>query len=128
GLYTRVLSVALAACAYCVSNYRASIESDPMKTLFDDPKANAALKKVFGWDLPERGYAVPPPNAFLKVDPKKVSALFDKVYVKPGDKVGSATGQDVYDVFFKDAVARFAREVALINATLPKPALTKQLK
>jgi len=111
-----------------VSNDHAAIEADPMKTLFDDPKADAAFKKVFGWELPERGDYVPPPNVFLKFDPKKVSALFDKVYVKPGDKVGSATGQDVYDVFFKDAVARFAREVALINATLPKPALTKQLK
>ena len=128
GLDTWVLSEALAAGAYWVSNDRAAIESDPMKTLFDDPKANPAFKKVFGWDLPERGDDVPPPNVFLKFDPKKVSALFDKVYVKPGDKVGSATGQDVYDVFFKDAVARFAREVALINQSLPKAALTKQLK
>jgi hypothetical protein len=128
GMDTWVLSEALAAGAYWVSNDRAAIEADPMKTLFDDPKANAAFTKVFGWELPERGDYVPPPNVFLKFDPKKVSALFDRIYVKPSDKVGSATGQDVYDVFFKDAVARFAREVALINAGLPKPALAKQLK
>ena len=128
GLDTWVLSEALAAGAYWVSNDHAAIEADPNTTLFDDPKAGAAFKKVFGWELPERGDDVPPHNVFLKFDPKKVSALFDKVYVKPTDKVGSATGQDVYDVFFKDAVARFAREVAFIKDNLPKAQLTKQLK
>jgi hypothetical protein len=128
GLDTWVLSEALAAGAYWVSNDHAAIEAEPNTTMFDDPKTNAAFKKLFGWELPERGDDVPPRNVFLKFDPKKVSALFDKIYVKPTDKVGSATGQDVYDVFFKDAVARFAREVALINAAIPKPALTKQLK
>ena len=92
GLDTWVLSEALAAGAYWVSNDRAAIEAAPMTTLFDDPKANAAFKKVFGWELPQRGDDVPPPNVFLKFDPKKVSALFDRIYVKPADKVGSATG------------------------------------
>jgi hypothetical protein len=128
GLDTWVLSEALAAGAYWVSNDHAAIEAEPMTTLFDDPKAGAAFKKVFGWELPERGDDVPPRNVFLKFDPKKVSALFDKIYVKPADKVGSATGQDVYDVFFKDAVARFAREVAFIKDNLTKAQLAKQLK
>jgi hypothetical protein len=34
----------------------------------------------------------------------------------------------VYDVLFKDAVTRFAREVALIKSALSKAQLAKQLK
>jgi hypothetical protein len=128
GLDTWVLSEALAAGAYWVSNDHAAIEAEPMTTMFDDTKANAAFKKLFGWPLPERGDYVPPANVFLKFDAKKVSALFDKIYVKPADKVGSATGQDVYDIFFKPAVTRFAREVALIKETLPKAPMTQHLK
>ena len=52
GLDTWVLSEALAAGAYWVSNDHAAIEADPNTTLFDDPKAGAAFKKVFGWELP----------------------------------------------------------------------------
>jgi len=128
GLDTWVLSEALAAGAYWVSNDHARIESEPMATMFDDSKSSAAFKKVVGWELPERGDSIPPPNVFLKFDPKKISALFDKIYVKPSDKVGSATGQDVYDIFFKEAVGRFAREVALVQDSLPKARMTKQLK
>lgn len=128
GLDTWVVSEAIAAGAYWVSNDHAAIEAEPMTTMFDDAKTNAAFKKVFGWELPERGDYVPPPNVFLKFDGKKISALFDKIYVKPTDKVGSATGQDVYDIFLKEAVTRFAREVALVKDSLPKAQLAKQLK
>jgi hypothetical protein len=65
---------------------------------------------------------------FLKYNARKLSALFDRIYVKPGDTVGGATGQMVYDVFFKDAVARFAREVALIKRNVPSAQLGKLLK
>ena len=56
-----------------------------MKTLFDEQKPRAAFKKTFGWELPERGDDVPPHNVFLKFDAKKLSALFDRIYVKPTD-------------------------------------------
>ena len=128
GLDTWVLSESLAAGSYWSLNDHAAIEADPNTTLFDDAKAAAAFKKAFGWELPPRGDYVPPPNVFLKFEPKKVTALFDSIYVKPTDKIGGATGQDVYDVLFRDAVTRFAREVAFIKASLPKAQLAKQLK
>jgi hypothetical protein len=128
GLDTWVLSESLAAGSYWSLNDHAAIEADPNTTLFDDAKAQAAFKKAFGWELPARGDDVPPPNVFLAFNPKKVTALLDTIYVKPTDKIGSATGQDVYDVLFKDAVTRFAREVAFIKASLPKAQLAKQLK
>jgi hypothetical protein len=128
GLDTWVLSESLAAGAYWSLNDHKAIEADPNTTLFDDQKSAAAFKSAFGWELPERGDYVPPPNAFLKFDPKKMSALFDRIYVKPTDKIGDAIAQDVYDVFFKTAVTRFAREVALVKATLDKAKLAKQLK
>jgi hypothetical protein len=128
GLDTWVLSESLAAGSYWSLNDHAAIEADPNTTLFDDTKTQAAFKKAFGWELPERGDYVPPPNVFLKFEPKKVTTLFDRIYVKPTDKIGSATAQDAYDVLFKDAVTRFAREVAFIKASLPKAQLAKQLK
>jgi len=128
GLDTWVLQEAVAAGAYYATNDRKAIEADPNTTLFDDAKSSAAFKKVFGWELPERGDYVPPPNAFLKFDAKRVSALFDRIYVKPTDKMGGATAQEAYDVLLKDAVTRFAREVALIKESLPKAQLAKQLK
>ena len=97
-------------------------------TLFDEQKPRAAFKQTFGWELPERGDDVPAHNVFLKFDAKKLSALFDRIYVKPTDKIGGATAQEAYDVLFKGAVTRFAREVALVKAALPKAQLAKQLK
>jgi hypothetical protein len=128
GLDTWVLQEALAAGAFYATTDRQAIEAAPMTTMFDDAKSSAAFKNVFGWELPERGDYVPPPNVFLKFDAKKVSALFDRVYIKPTDKVGPATAQEAYDVLLKDAVTRFAREVAFIKDKLPKPQLAKQLK
>jgi hypothetical protein len=128
GLDTWVLSESLGAGAYWVQNDRQAIEADPNKTLFDNAKTQAAFKQAFGWELPERGDDVPAHNVFLKFDAKKVSVLFDRIYVKPADKIGDATAQEVYDVLFKGAVARFAREVALIKGVLSKAQLAKQLK
>lgn len=128
GLDTWVLQEALAAGAFYATTDRQVIEADPNTTMFDDAKSSAAFKKVFGWELPERGDYVPPPNVFLKFDAKKVSALFDRIYVKPTDKMGGATAQEAYDVLLKDAVTRFAREVVLIKESLPKAQLAKQLK
>ena len=128
GLDTWVLSESLGAGAYWSLNDHQAIEADPMKTLFDDAKSAAAFKSAFGWELPERGDYVPPPNVFLKFDAKKVSALVDRIYVKPTDKIGDATAQEAYDVFFKTAVTRFAREVALVKTALNKAQLGKQLK
>src|SRR5262245_39365883 len=99
-----------------------------MATLFDDAKGHAAFKKLFGWELPERGDYVPPANVFLKFDARKLSALFDRIYVKPTEKIGVVTGQEVYDVLLKDFVTRLAREVALIKSSIPKPQLGKLLK
>ena len=42
--------------------------------------------------------------------------------------MGGTTGQEVYDVFFKNAVTRFAREVALIKSNVPNAQLAKLLK
>src|SRR5262249_51811903 len=89
---------------------------------------NDAFKTTFGWALPERGDYVPPPDVFIKLDGKKLAAMFDRIYVKPGDKIAQSTGQEVYDVFFKETVTRFAREVALIKGALPKTQLAKQAK
>ena len=128
GLDTWVLSEALGAGAYWTSNDHKMIEADPMKTLFDEQKPRAAFKQTFGWELPERGDDVPAHNVFLKFDAKKLSALFDRIYVKPTDKIGAATAQEAYDVLFKGAVTRFAREVALIKGALSKAQLARQLK
>jgi hypothetical protein len=128
GLDTWVLQESLAAGAYWGQNDHAAIEADPNTTLFDDEKIHVAFKKAFGWALPERGDYVPPPNVFLRFDGKKLSALFDRIYVKPTDKIAESTGQEVYDVFFKETITRFAREVALIKGGLPKAELTKQAK
>lgn len=128
GMDTWVLSEALAAGAMWNDTDHKVIEADPMKTMFDDAKPRAAFKKTFGWELPERGDDVPAPNVFLKYNAKKLSALFDRIYFKPTDTVGGTSGQEVYDVFFKDAVARFAREVALIKSNVPNAQLAKLLK
>jgi hypothetical protein len=128
GMDTWVLSDGLSAGAYWVQNDHQAIEADPNKTLFDPAKTHAAFKQTFGWELPERGDDLPPHNVFVKFDPKKISTLFDRIYVKPTDKLGDTTGQAVYDVLFKDAVTRFAREVALIKGALSKAQLAKQLK
>jgi len=128
GLDTWVLSEALGAGAYWTSNDHKMIEADPNTTLFDEQKPRAAFKQTFGWELPERGDDVPAHNVFLKFDAKKLSALFDRIYVKPTDKIGGATAQEAYDVLFKGAVTRFAREVALIKGALSKAQLAKQLK
>src|SRR6188508_901245 len=128
GLDTWVLSESLAAGAYWSLNDHKLIEADPNTTLFDDTKSAAAFKNAFGWALPERGDYVPPANVFLRFDAKKVAALFDRIYVKPTDKLGDATAQEAYDVFFKTAVTRFAREVALVKASLNKAQLGTQLK
>jgi hypothetical protein len=128
GLDTWVLSEAVGAGALWSQGDHAAIEADPMKTLFDDMQTHAAFKRAFGWELPERGDDVPPPNVFLKYDAKKVSLLFDRIYVKPADKIGVVTGQEVYDVFFKGFITRLAREVTLIKGGIPKPQLAKMLK
>jgi hypothetical protein len=128
GLDTWVLSESLGAGAYWAQNDHQAIEANPNTTLFDDAKTQAAFKQAFGWALPERGDYVPPPNVLLKFDAKKLSALFDRIYVKPTETLGTATAQEVYDVLFKDAVTRFAREVALIKGALSKAQLAKQLK
>jgi hypothetical protein len=128
GLDTWVLQESLGAGAYWSQNDHAAIEADPNTTLFDDGKVHDAFKKAFGWPLPERGDYVPPPNVFLKLDGKKLSAMFDRIYVKPTDKIADSTGQEVYDVFFKETVARFAHEVALIKGALSKAQIGKQVK
>jgi hypothetical protein len=128
GLDTWVLSEALAAGAIWNQTDHAAIEADPMKTMFDDRQAHAAFTKTFGWELPERGDDLPPHNVFLKFSAKKLSALFDRIYVKPADTIGASTGQEVYDVFFKQAVTRFAREVALIKSNLSGAEMAKALK
>lgn len=128
GLDTWVLSESLGAGAYWVQEDHRAIEADPMNTLFDDAKGHVAFKKTFGWELPERGDYVPPANVFLRFDPKKVSALFDRVYVKPTENVGLITGQAVYDHFFKGFVTRFAREVAFVQASVSRPELAKMTK
>ena len=128
GLDTWVLQESLAAGAYWTQNDHAAIEADPNTTLFDDTKIHAAFKQAFGWPLPERGDYVPPPNVFLKFDAKKLSAMFDRIYVKPTDKIAASTGHEVYDVFFKETVTRFAREVALVKNALAKAELAKQVK
>jgi len=128
GMDTWVLSEALAAGALWKQTDHKDIEADPMKTLFDEAKPYTAFKQTFGWELPERGDDVPAHNVFLKFNAKKLSALFDRIYVKPTDTVGGMPGQLVYDVFFKDAVTRFAREVALIKSKVPAAQLAKLLK
>src|SRR5262245_35571219 len=128
GLDTWVLQESLGAGAYWSQNDHAAIEADPNTTLFDDAKVHDAFKKTFGWPLPERGDYLPPPNVFLKFDGKKLSAMFDRIYVKPTDKLGESPGQEVYDVFFKESVTRFAREVAMIKGALSKAQIGKQVK
>jgi len=128
GMDTWVLSEALGAGAYWTSNDHKMIEADPMTTLFDEQRPRAAFKQTFGWELPERGDDIPAHNVFLRFDAKKLSALFDRIYVKPTDKIGGATVQEAYDVLFKGAVTRFAREVALVKTALSKAQLAKQLK
>jgi hypothetical protein len=128
GLDTWVLSEALAAGAYWVQNDHAAIEADPNTTLFDDGKTSAAFKQTFGWELPERGDDIPPHNVLLKFDAKKLSSMFDRIYVKPGDTIAGSAAQEVYDAFFKETVTRFAREVALVKSSLPKAQLGKQVK
>ena len=128
GMDTWVLSEALAAGAMWNLTDHKLIVADPMKTMFDDALPREAFKKTFGWELPERGDDVPAHNVFLKFSAKKLAALFDRIYFKPTDTVGGTTGQEVYDVFFKDAVTRFAREVALIKANVPDAQLGKLLK
>jgi hypothetical protein len=128
GLDTWVISEALAAGVYWSETDHKVIEADPMTTMFDEAKPHAAFKKVYGWELPERGDDLPPHNVFLKFDSKKLSKLFDSLYVKPTDMVGGVTGQEVYDVFLKDFVTRFARETALINASISKGQIGKLVK
>jgi hypothetical protein len=128
GLDTWVLSESLAAGAMWSQTDHKVIEADPMTTMFDDAKSHAAFKKAFGWDLPERGDDLPPPNVFLKYESKRLSALFDRIYVKPTETIAGAPAQQVYDVLFKDAVTRFAREVALVKTGVPKSQLAKLLK
>jgi hypothetical protein len=128
GLDTWVLGEAVAAGAFWATNDHPTIEAAPMKTMWDPKMTHAAFKKLLGWDLPERGDDVPPPYVFLKYDAKKVAALFEQVYVKPEEKIAMMTGQQVYDFFFKDFVTRFAREVALVKTSVPKPQLAKLLK
>jgi len=128
GLDTWVISEAVAAGVYWSTNDHAAVAADPMKTMFDDPQINASFKKAYGWELPERGDDVPPRNAFLKFDSKKLSKLFDSLYLKPTDKVADVTAQDVYNVFLKDFVTRVARETAAINTALPKAKLAKLLR
>jgi hypothetical protein len=128
GLDTWVLSESIAAGAFWAQADRQAVEADPMHTLFDDAKGHDAFKQTFGWELPERGDYLPPANVFLRFDAKKISALFDRFYVKPAEKIGLLTGQEVYDILFRDWVTRFAREVALVKSRLPKAQLAKQLK
>ena len=128
GLDTWVISEAVAAGVYWSTNDHAAIAADPMKTMFDDGQVYASFKKAYGWELPERGDDVPPRNVFLKFDSKKLSKLFDSLYLKPTDKVADVTAQDVYNIFLKDFVTRAARETAAINAALPKAKLAKLVK
>ena len=128
GMDTWVLSEALAAGAMWNQTDHKVIEADPMKTMFDDALPREAFKKTFGWELPERGDDIPAHNVFLKFSAKKLSALFDRIYFKPTDTVGGTTGQEAYDVFFKHAVTRFAREVALIKSDVPNAQMGKLLK
>jgi hypothetical protein len=128
GLDTWVMSEALGAGALWATTDHKAIETDPMKTMFDPGVTQPAFKKAFGWELPARGDYVPPADVFLKFDAKKLSAVFDRFYVKPADTIGGVAAQQVYDVFFKEFVTRFAREVALIKRNLPKPQLAKLLK
>ena len=128
GLDTWVLSESVGAGTTWAQGDHAAIEKDPNITLFDDAKGHAAFKQTFGWELPERGDYIPPAHMFLRYDAKKVTALFDRLYPKPADRIGGATAQEIYDVLFKDFVTRFAREVALIKTTLPKAQLSKQAK
>jgi hypothetical protein len=128
GLDTWVISEAVAAGVYWSTNDHAVVAADPMKTMFDDVQINAAFKKAYGWELPERGDDVPPRNVFLKFESKKLSKLFDSLYLKPTDKVADVTAQDVYNIFLKDFVTRIARETAAINTALPKAKLAKLAK
>jgi hypothetical protein len=128
GLDTWVLSEAVAAGTYWGQNDHAAIEASPNDSLFEPTKTDAAFKKMFGWELPERGDDTPAGNVFLRFNAKKLTAVFDRFYVKPTDKIGVATGQEVYDVLMKDFVTRFAREVALVQASLPKAKLAKLVK
>jgi hypothetical protein len=128
GLDTWVLSEALAAGAMWNQTDHKVIEADPMKTMFDDAQPKQAFKQTFGWELPERGDDVPAHNVFLKFSAQKLAALFDRIYFRPTDTVAGTTGQEVYDVFFKDAVTRFAREVALIKTNVPNAQMGKLLK
>ena len=128
GLDTWVISEAVAAGVYWSTNDHEAVAVDPMKTMFDDPTVYASFKKAYGWELPERGDDFPPRNVFLKFDSKKLSKLFDSLYLKPTDKVADVTAQDVYNIFLKDFVTRVARETAVINANLPKAKLAKLTK
>jgi len=128
GLDTWVLSEAVAAGVYWSTNDHEAIAVDPMKTMFDDAQVYASFKKAYGWELPQRGDDFPPRNVFLKFDSKKLSKLFDSLYLKPTDKVADVTAQDVYNIFLKDFITRVARETALINASLAKAKVAKLVK
>ena len=128
GLNTWMLQESVAAGAYWGQADHAAIEADPNHTLFDNDKIHAAFKDTFGWEVPQRGDYMPQADVFLRFDAKKLSALFDRFYPKPTDKVGPLTAQEAYDVFLRDFVTRLARDAAFIKANVPKAKLAKLLK
>jgi hypothetical protein len=104
-----------------------AMKQKPMETLFNEEKARAAFRAVFGWSLPADPEALGS-SQMPKYDAKQLKAFADRVWVKPADQVGTFTAQQIYDLMLKKRLTAFARDAAFIKANVPKAKLAKLLK
>lgn len=115
---------ALAAGALWSTADHAAIEADPQGTLFNEAQTRPAFQQVFGFDRPQWREGATDTRYTIK----QLQGLYDKLYRKPGAKLGELSAQAVYNVVLAGTVTRFAREVAFIHARLSKPQLAKLAK
>jgi hypothetical protein len=92
--------------------------------LLDLTTATAAFKSEFGWSIPTTEKA----DAFNNYDAKNLQTLFDRVYVKPSEKVGAYSAQEIYDALLKDYATNLANNVAFIEERVPKAKMAKLAK
>ncbi|HYV44894.1 MAG TPA: hypothetical protein VFA20_08535 [Myxococcaceae bacterium] len=127
GADTFVLQESLATGALWATGDQAELQAKPMETLFDDQKIRAAFRAAFGWSLPADPESLGP-SAMPKYDARQLKQLLERLWVKPADQVGAFTAQQLYDLALRKRLERIARDVAFINANVPKAKLAKLLK
>jgi hypothetical protein len=105
---------------------REAIKADLRNTFLNRKKTHEAFFKMFGWKLPVLGMLKN--DEFPVYQVKQLKKVFNRIYLKPTDMIGTMKAQEVYDYFFKSYVADFARDVVLVKSKVRKKKMKKLLR